>query len=170
MGKSFIRISVLFVLLIFLQIWLFNKIHLFGIATPLLYIYFLIKLPVTMNRNIVLLLSALMGFILDLFDYSLGLNMLALVFTGFLRYYVLNFLAPRDIFEEYSPSFSTFGRFLFIRYAATLILIHAAILLTVDTLAFIDPLRLLLKIVSSSLLTFLLVVTFESIDFDIVKR
>ena len=66
-----IRFTLLFILLVFLQVWLFGNINLFGFATPLLYIYFLIKLPLRMNRNTIILLSVLMGFIIDIFGGTL---------------------------------------------------------------------------------------------------
>ena len=97
MKKIPFRLIILFIFLVFLQIWLFDNIHLFGFATPLLYIYFLIKLPISMNRNIVILLSALLGFIIDIFGGSLGLSMTALVMVGFLRYYLLKLLR-REMF------------------------------------------------------------------------
>ncbi|MDR1783371.1 MAG: rod shape-determining protein MreD [Dysgonamonadaceae bacterium] len=170
MGKTTITSVLLFVLLIFLQVWLFNKIHLFGLATPLLYIYFFIKLPVTMSRNWVLILAALMGFILDIFDYTLGMNMLALVIIGFLRQFILNIFAPRDIFENYQPSFSTFGNMLFLRYAATVILLYSLIFFSIDAANFFNPGRILLKAVSSSLLTLLLVYAFESLNINSLKQ
>jgi rod shape-determining protein MreD len=170
MKKIQFRPVVLFFLLVFLQVWLFNSIHLFGVATPLLYIYFLIKLPVNMNRNTVLLLSALMGLSVDIFEYTLGLNMLAMTVAGFLRYYFLKLFIPKDAFDEFIPAFSTLGNWVFMRYAGALALIHALFLFSIESLTLLDPLLLFLRIVSSFILTILIIFAFENLNFDLFKK
>jgi len=165
-----VRLIILFVLLVFLQVWLFNNIHLFGVATPLLYSYFLIKLPISANRNTVILLSALIGFIIDIFGGVLGLNMMAMVITGFLRYYLLRLFAPRDVFDDYIPSFSTFGKFMFLRYAGVVVIIHIFLIFSIESFSLFNPVFLLFSITSSSILTFLLIFVFESLNFDVFKK
>jgi rod shape-determining protein MreD len=170
MKRTAFRLFFLFILLVFLQIWLFNNIHLLGFATPLLYIYFVIKLPVSMNRNTVLALSVLLGLTIDAFNCTLGLNMLAMVIIGFTRYYFLKLFIPRDIFDDFMPSFSSLEKPLFLRYAGTLTLSHALILYTVESLTLFDPVTLLLRIVGSFLLTLLFIFAFESVNFKVFKK
>jgi len=170
MKKISIQLVLLFILLIFLQVWLFNNIHLFGYATPLLYIYFLIKLPISMNRNIVVLLSALLGFIIDIFGGTLGLSMMVMTLVGFLRYYLLRLFAPRDIFDDYFPSFSVFGKNLFMRYAGTVTLIQIFLLYTIESFSLFNPWLLFLRITSSFILTILLIFAFESINIDVFNK
>ncbi|MDR1527600.1 MAG: rod shape-determining protein MreD [Dysgonamonadaceae bacterium] len=160
----------LFILLIILQIALFDRIHLFGYATPLLYIYFIIKLPGTMNRNWVLLLAAFLGLCIDLFNHTMGMNMLACVVIGFFRYFFLDWFAPRDLYENYFPSFRSLGRAKFLRYAFVMTVLHHIILFTAESLSFFDPLALIYRIIGSVVLTILLIFAFESIDFDVSKK
>ncbi|GHV22498.1 rod shape-determining protein MreD [Clostridia bacterium] len=170
MSSSGIGRIFLFILLVFLQVWLFDKIHLFGYVTPLLYIYFIIKLPGDMNQNLVLLLSALLGLSVDLFEYTLGLNMLACVVTGFLRCYLLNLYAPRDLFESYSPSFDSFGATGFLRYALLITFIHQLVLFTTESFSLFDPVSLIFRIAGSVILTMFLIFAFESINFGVSKK
>jgi rod shape-determining protein MreD len=169
MKKAQLYQIIFFFILVFTQVWLFS-IHLFGVATPLLYIYFLIKLPVNMNRNTVLLLSALIGLSVDIFEYTLGLNMLTMTIVGFLRYYFLKLFVPKDTFDEYIPSFSTLSKFLFIQYVGALVLIHAIILFSIESFTLFDPLLLFLRIVSSFILTILIILALESLNFDLLKK
>ena len=164
------RLFALFVFLVLLQIWLFNNISLFGFATPLLYIYFLIKLPIGMNRNAVMFLSALLGFIIDIFGGTLGLSMTAMAITGFLQYYLLKLFAPRDVFDDYLPSFNTFGKYYFMRYAGVVTLIFVFLLYMIESFSLFNPLSLFLRITGSFTLTILLIFAFESINFDVYKR
>lgn len=160
-----------FIIIVLLQVWVLNKIHLFGFATPLLYIYFIMKLPVDMNRNIVLLISVLLGFMIDFFGYSLGLNMLACTFLGFFRHYLLNVFAPRDMVgTTYAPSTKIFGMGLFMRYAGSLTLVHHTIFYIAESFSFLDPLSILIRVASSSVLTLLLVFGTEQINFELLKK
>ena len=170
MSKVFFRLTALFILLVFFQVLLFNHIHLFGFATPLLYIYFLLKLPVGINRNVVMLLCALLSFIIDIFGGTLGLNMAAMVIVAFLRYYFLKLFAPRDVFDDYFPSFNTFGKYLFIRYAGIITLIHVSLLFTIESFSLFTPWLLILRIIGSFFLTIFFIFAFESINFDVFKK
>jgi rod shape-determining protein MreD len=170
MSKTTIQRILLFILLILLQIWLFNNIHLFGVATPFVYLYFTLKLPVKMDRNVVLLLSALMGLIIDIFGSTLGLNMFVMVIIGFLRFYLLKLFAPRDVFEDYVPSFETLGNFMFVRYVGTLTLIHVVILHLMESFTLFDPVNLGLRIMGSFILTVVFICAFESINIRGFKK
>ncbi|MDR0541405.1 MAG: rod shape-determining protein MreD [Dysgonamonadaceae bacterium] len=170
MLNAAIRQILLFILLILLQIMLFDKIHLFRVATPMLYIYFILKLPGRMNRNMVLFVSAFLGLCIDLFNHTMGMNMLACTIMGFFRYSLLDLFAPRDLFEGYSPSFRSFGMGAFLRYALVVALLHHFILFTAESLSFFDPLALIFRITGSVILTILLIFAFESIHFDTSKK
>ena len=170
MKNMSIQLILLFILLVFLQVWLFDNIHLFGYATPLLYIYFLIKLPISMSRNVVMLLSALLGFVIDIFGGTLGLSMTVLTIVGFLRYYLLKLFTPRDVSGDYFPSFSIFGKFLFMRYAGIVTLIHISLLYIIESFSLFNPWLLLLRITGSFILTILLIFVFESINMDVFKK
>lgn len=170
MNKAVIQRFLLFILLVLLQVWLFNTIHLFGVATPFVYFYFTLKLPVKMNRDVVLLLSALMGLIIDLFGFTLGLNMTVMIITGFLRFYLLKLFVPRDVFEDYIPSFETLGNFMFVRYAGTMTLIHTTILHLMESFTLFDPMKLTLRISGSFILTVLLICAIESINIKGFKK
>ena len=153
----------LFILLIFLQILLFNKIHLIGYATPLPYIYILLKLPIGMNRNTAMMIAAFVGLILDLFGYTLGLHMLACIVVGFLRYYLLRIFTPRDILSSLSPSFTTFDKGLFLRYAGIFTFVHHVVLFTTEHFSFVDPLSLVFRITGSFVVTMIFIYALESI-------
>ena len=160
----------LFILLILLQIILFDKIHLFGYATPLLYIYFIIKLPGHINRSLELFLSAILGLCVDWFDSTLGMNMLACVLIGFFRSFFLEWMAPRDLFEKYTPSFHSLGMWSFLRYAFIMTLFHHIILFTSESLSFFDPLALFFRITGSVILTIILIFACESFNFGVSKK
>ena len=170
MSETAIGRFFLFIVLMLTQITLFDKIHLFGYATPLLYIYFIIKLPGNMNRNLVMFLSAILGLCVDGFNCTLGMNMLACVSIGFFRSFFLDWQAPRDLYDEYVPSSHLFGVWPFLRYAFIMTLFHQIILFTTESLSFFDPLALLFRIVGSVIITILLIFACESINFGAIRK
>jgi rod shape-determining protein MreD len=123
-----------------------------------------------MNRNTALMLSALMGLIIDLFGSTLGLNMAVMVIVGFLRFYLLKLFAPRDVFEDYVPSFETLGNFMFVRYAGTMALIHVTVLHLIESFTLFDPVKLVLRIFASFVLTVMLSCAIESINIRGFKK
>lgn len=170
MTTNWLKQILLFVLLVLLQVWVFNQIHLFGIATPLFYVYFILKMPTSINRNLVIFLSALIGFCIDLFNYTLGLNMLAATVAGFMRHYALNLFSPREMIESYIPSIKVFGFGPFMRYASFIILIHHIVLFTVEYLSLYDPLMILIRIGANFVLTLILIFAAEGFSFQIAKK
>ena len=170
MKKVSIRLMILFILLVFLQVWLFDNIHLFGFATPLLYIYFLVKLPIRMNRNIIMFLSALLGLIIDLFGSTLGLTMLVMVISGFLRYYLVKLFIPRDIPDDCIPSFYILGKYVFLRYAGVITLIYVFLRYSIESFSLFNLGLFFLHVISSFTLTFLLIFAFESMNIDVFRK
>jgi rod shape-determining protein MreD len=163
---SVIKQLLLFFVLVFLQVCLFDKIHLFGCAIPLLYIYFVIQLPWNMNRSFVLLLSALIGLCIDTFNCTLGLNMFACVIVGFLRFYLLQLFVPNSLFENYCHSvvnFGEFGFFYYLYYSASMTLLHQIVLCFAESSSLSNPLSLIFRVVGSFVLTMLLIFAFDRI-------
>ncbi|WP_130735705.1 rod shape-determining protein MreD [Flavobacterium sp. J27] len=74
-----------FVLLIFLQVILFNNIHMFGFANPYPYILYILLFPVNGNKNILLISSFFLGLIIDMFCNSGGIHAMACTTLAFVR-------------------------------------------------------------------------------------
>ncbi|MDR2843831.1 MAG: rod shape-determining protein MreD [Candidatus Symbiothrix sp.] len=169
MLRSGIGLILLFIALVFLQVSLFDKIHIFGYATPMLSIYFIIKMPGQTNQNQVLLVSAFLGLCIDIFTGILGINMLACVVTAFNRPFFLKLFAPKDTHGAYTPSFFSFGNVMFIQFAVWMTLLHHILVFAIESFSLFDPLGLFIRIVSSVTLTVLLIAACESFHFDFGK-
>ena len=86
-----------------------NNIHLFGSATPMLYVWF----PLTFHRNTphwaALLWSFALGLAIDVFSNTPGLAAGSLTLIGMMQPYLLELFVPRDSVEEMEVSASTLG-------------------------------------------------------------
>ena len=85
MISNILRGLVYFVVFVLLQILVLNHIHFLRIATPFLYLYFIVKLPVGLAPTKVIFLSFLTGLVIDMFGNTTGMHAAACTLVGFLR-------------------------------------------------------------------------------------
>ena len=94
-----------FIGLILLQVLILNKIHILGIMTPFLYIYFLLRLPTGISRNLLLFTCFLLALCLYIFSNTPGMIAAACVALEFTCPFFLRLFSPRDMPESLVPSF-----------------------------------------------------------------
>ena len=91
MNSTILFNSARFVLLLALQIMIFNNINFLGYINPYPYMLFIILFPVNGNRNSLLIASFFLGLVLDLFLNSGGVHTAACVVLAFVRPYLFKF-------------------------------------------------------------------------------
>ena len=117
--------STRFIVFILLQGLILNNIELSGYINPFLYVLFILTLPLTASKYLVLILSFITGLVIDMFSSTMGFHVAATVFVGFLRPYILKLLEPRDGYEpNYSVNVSDMGLKWFATYTVILVLAH----------------------------------------------
>lgn len=88
--QKYISYTLAFISLVILQIFLIDNISLGLYFHPLIYVAFVIMLPLDMKHIWVMLLSAAMGFVIDMLTGMGGLNIIAATAVGFMRPVLLN--------------------------------------------------------------------------------
>ena len=157
------RIAWFFVLLL-LQVTLFNHIHLLGYATPLCYVYFLLILPADTPRWLYITLGFVLGLLVDLFTNTPGMGASSLCALGLVTPWLLSAFAPKDKDDEILlPSVATMEWGGFMRYALTATLLYCAMFFSIEAFTFVEWRILLLRIFSSTLLTFVILLILEVI-------
>lgn len=163
MINSVLRFGLIFILLILLQVLLFNNIQFSGYINPYIYILFILLLPVEIPSWLLLLISFATGLIIDFFSGSPGMHSSATVLAGFSRPYILRVIAPRDGYEAgSSPAMITYGFRWFLIYTSLIILVHHTALFYLEVFRFAEFFRTLLRVLLSSLfsITFILMIEF----------
>jgi rod shape-determining protein MreD len=89
-----------FVTFILLQVLLLNNLQFNEFLNPYAYLLFIITLPFSTPRWLLLTLGFLTGFTIDVFLNTLGIHAAAAVFAAFLRPFILSSFAPRDGYEQ----------------------------------------------------------------------
>ena len=162
MINSILRFGLLFIILILLQVLLFNNIQFSGYVNPYVYLMFIILLPVEIPSWILILLSFGTGLIVDLFTGSPGMHSSATLLAGFVRPYVLAIVSPRDGYEGRSePSMINYGFRWFFTYTLLIVLVHHTALFYLEVFRFTDFFRTLLRVLLSSFFTVIFIMLFE---------
>jgi rod shape-determining protein MreD len=163
MINSILRLGLIFILLILLQVLLFNNIQFSGYVNPYVYIMFILLLPIEIPSWLLLLLSFVTGLTIDFFSGSPGMHTSATVLAGFVRPYVLRLVSPRDGYESGSdPSMIAYGVRWFFTYSLLIVLVHHTTLFYIEVFRFADFFRTMLRVLLSSLfsLAFILLIEF----------
>ena len=162
--NSIIRYTVTFLLLIALQLLIFNNIEFSGYVNPYVYVMFILILPVAMPSWILLLLGFLTGFVIDLFSGTMGVHTFATVIAAYVRPWVLSLNVTAETAEgEMSPSSYRSGLRWFLVYTATVVLVHYLALFLVETFSFRLFLQTLLRVLLSTAVTTFFIVLFDFI-------
>mgnify|MGYP000866519074 CR=1 FL=1 len=163
MINSVLRYSLVFVLLVLLQVLLFNNIQFSGYVNPYVYLMFILLLPVEIPAWLLLILSFFTGMIIDFYTGSPGMHSSATVLAGFVRPFILRSNSPRDGYEPGAqPSMATYGFRWFLVYTVFMVLVHHTALFYLEVFRLADFFRTLLRVVMSSAFsaTFILVLEY----------
>lgn len=164
MSKTSLQFTLMFVVLVVAQAVIFNHIVLFSVALAFVFIYFIIKLPVTLTPAKVMFLSFLIGFVIDIFQDTPGMNALACTLLGACRKTVLRLYVTRDDDILHSiPAIRSLGAGVFAKYALTMSLLYCVFIFLIEAFTFFNPLTMVLRIVCSTLLTSVLIIAADSI-------
>lgn len=147
-----------FIILILLQVLILNNIQINGYINPYLYILFIILLPFETPGWLVLMLSFLLGFSIDVFTKTPGMHTSATVFMGFLRPLVLKTISPRDGYESGTfPRVFYYGSIWFLKYAGFLVLAHHLFLFYVEVFRFDEFFQTFLRVLLSGSFSLILI-------------
>ena len=169
MINNLLKGTLYFVVCVLLQVLIFNNIYFFRMATPFVYLYFIVKLPVGMSRVKVVFFSFLIGLVIDLFGNTPGMHAAACTLAGFVRHPLIQFFMGKDLPEGITPSFRTFTYGGYFRYVLSLVFVQCAVLFFIESLTLFDPLFLLIRLVASVVLTVILLMAAEGFNLDIRK-
>jgi rod shape-determining protein MreD len=151
MINSIFRYTVLFVLLVLLQVLLLNNVEFSGYVNPYGYLLFIMVLPVGIPGWLLIVLSFLTGLIIDFFSGTPGMHAGATTAAGFVRPYILRIISPRDGYEPGAfPSMDIYGFRWFLFYSLLLVGIHHFILFYLEVFRFAGFFRTFLRALLST--------------------
>lgn len=149
--------------LVFLQVLLLDKMTLFGVATPLAYIYVLLIWNKGWSRSYLLVVSFILGLVIDMFENMPGVNASACVLLGMLQPVYLNLFIPRELQDEHAiePSAKTLGWGGFLKFTLFCVVTHHVMVLLLVFFSFGDLAGMVVRIAGCVLMTMAFVIVFE---------
>lgn len=163
MINNTILISVIrFVLLILVQVLVFNRLNFFGFINPMVYVLFLYWYPIKKNRATFMLVCFFLGLLIDIFSDTLALNAAATVTIAYLRPSIMRFVFGVNYeFQSFKLNSSTKAQqFTFL---ALLIVIHHVIYFTLEIFSFANLLLILKKSITIGVASVILCLLFISL-------
>ena len=162
MSNRLVKNIVHFIAYIILQVMIFKSFTLFGAASCFIYVGFILLYPFDISRIQLMLLSFLMGLIVDIFYDTLGLHAFVSVLLAYLKPAYLKLITPTGGYENVvRPKLKNFGFSWFILYAYPLIILHHLTLYFTEAGGFSHFGYLMIKAFMSSLFTTIVLVIFQ---------
>ncbi len=141
-----------FIVLILVQILIFNNIELGGYLNPYIYVLFIILLPFETPNWMLLVSGFALGLTMDIFSETLGMHTSASVLAAYVRPMALSMFAPRDGYESGSfPRVHYYGFVWFLQYSLVLVFAHHMLLFLTEMFRAQDIMHILARIILSSI-------------------
>jgi rod shape-determining protein MreD len=153
-----------FAALILFQVLLLNRISLFGIATPVFYVYFLLKLTAGRNLHYVIISAFLMGLIIDIFLNTPGMNATAITVVAAFRKNISSFFFEKIGYDDFVPGMNTAAG-PFVRFTCLMVFLHLTLLFFIESFTLFNLKNTLLRIAVSSAVTIPLIIATDSLMF-----
>ena len=166
MTKTVLTFILLFIVLIPAQAVIFNNLILFNVALPLVFIYLIISLPITLSTNWAMTIGFVTGMVVDIFSDTAGINALACTMLAFVRKPVYHlYMSYDDDLSGFRPSIATMGPAAYMKYLLTMVFIYCFTVFTIEAFQFFNFRLLILRTIFSTMFTLIIIYAIDSLSF-----
>ena len=120
------------VVLIFIQVLLLGNIHILGVASPLLYIYFVVQTPRNTPRWLIMVSCFILGLLIDIFFSTPGMAAASMTLVGFVQPAVLELYLHNADDKNFCPGINDMGTEKFTAYVLCLAVIYCTVFFTLE--------------------------------------
>ena len=161
MSSTFLIRLFRLLMILCIQVLVFNNIHLMGYITPLVMGYMLVCFHRNTSRTGILMWGFVTGLLFDIFSNTAGMASATCTLVAMVQPGLLNMLAPRDAADDFTPTFNTLGFWNYIFYVFLLMsLLHGTFYL-LDAFTLMEWPLTLLSIAGGALMTTIIIVFIE---------
>ncbi len=165
MIRILFKYSLMFVSLVLVQVLIFNQVQFGGFFNPYVYILFVILLPLSAPRYLVLILAFALGFIIDVFSNSLGVHSAATVFIAYMKPLVIRVISNREDDKSDYPGLHQNKLMWFVSYVTIMVLLHHLLLFYLEVYTFANFLNTLVRVILSSVFSIIVIVLSQFLVF-----
>ncbi len=150
-----------YLLIMVLQVLLFDQLQLWGACHPYIYVLCLLMMPITLPHSADMLIGAFAGFIMDIFCNSLGVHMAACILLMYIRPYLIGVIVnDKDRLNE-QISLHAIGMEALLKDTVIMVLIHHLTIFSLAAWSWSHMGFVLLETIVSSTITILLVIGYN---------
>ena len=165
MGRQIIKYGLMFIGLVLTQVLVMNHIQFSGFVNPYIYILFVLLLPLSSPRYVVLVMAFLLGITVDIFSNSLGIHAFAAVFAAYFRPIVIHLISNREEDMSDYPGLMQNGIRWFLSYITIMVVIHHTVLFYLEVFTFYNFWGTLFRVFLSSIFTIFAIILSQFIVF-----
>ncbi len=159
--KQFVR----YVVVMILQVLLFDQLQLWGACHPYIYVLCLLMMPITLPHSASMIIGAAAGLVMDVFCNSLGVHMAACILLMFIRPYLIGAIVnDKDRLNEQISS-RAIGTEALIKYVVIGVLIHHLTVFSLAAWSFSHIWFVLLETLVSSIVTILIIIGYNVMSY-----
>lgn len=154
-----------YILVMVLQVLLFDQLQLWGACHPYIYLLCLLMMPITLPPIADMLIGGIIGLIMDMFCNSLGVHTASCILIMFLRQYLLGvILNDKDRLNE-QVSLRSIGMEAFIKYVVIMVVVHHLTVFSLAAWSWYHIGFVLLETVVSSVITIFVIIGYNILKY-----
>ena len=154
-----------YIIVMLLQVLLFDQLQLWGVCHPYIYVLCLLMLPITLPHSVDMVIGAIVGIIMDIFCNSLGIHMASCILLMFIRPYLIGVIvSDKDRLNE-QISTRTLGLEGMVKYVVILVLLHHLTIFTLAAWSWHHIGFVLLETLVSSIVTILIIIGYNALKY-----
>lgn len=160
-----------FILLVLLQIYVFDNIELFGYLNPYVYVLFILLLPLETPKFFMLILAFILGLSIDYFSNTVGINIAACVFIAYIRPGLILTLSTKyNLDNGLKIGIRDFGFSWFFTYTTIMVTLHHLILFYLEIFRFNEFFYTLQRSLSNAFFTIIIIILSQYLFYNSKKR
>ncbi|MBR3513717.1 MAG: rod shape-determining protein MreD [Bacteroidaceae bacterium] len=163
MITTFLQRLLWLAILVALQLVVFNHIHLFGYATPLVFVYFVTLFPLGTSHWNILLWAFACGMLADITTLTPGVGAAAMTLTALVQPPLLEAMRPKDAPEDMRATFHTLGFWHYVYYCGLLVTVFTLAYFLLQFFNFFHLEDMAISWASSLMLTWLVCILLEHV-------
>ena len=150
-----------YVVIMLLQVLLFDQLQLWGVCHPYIYVLCLLMMPITLPHSADMLIGAAAGLIMDIFCNSLGIHTAGCILIMFIRPYLLGAIVnDKDRLNE-QISLHAVGMEALIKYVVILVVLHHFVIFSLAAWSWCHLGFVLMETIVSSIITIAIIMGYN---------
>ena len=164
MSRQNLNLVFVTIILFLVQVLICNRIVIFHVATPVIFIYPIIRFAFGLNLNLLYTIAFFLGLGIDIFSDTPGMNSLALTILAALkRPILLAYVQRDDEMDSLVPSLSSLGLWGYSKYLFSMVTVYCLLIFSIEFFSFEYIGDIILMAVTSAALSFFILLGVDSL-------